>query len=266
MPAPPVVVFPIITRWARYADWTRDIHVGAKSDHSKRDGLGSRFLLWEKPGDRHVMHVDMLRPRSGPFLASRRALVALLNGHLRLIQPFAWLSIQSICVKRTERGRSLSRCFCKPWPTWLKLSCLKSSRQRGIKSPPGKPAETYQRDSSRISVLYSQLIPQSTHSGHDANMEAPIHDLPLPTFASTWAGGGTLDFFLGSDAHHPGHPTSLQELYRLPCSEIGCASVGRFLSAHDRNERCEQSVRKKYVLLRIRGAPLCSIPRHSLPL
>lgn len=56
LPAPPEVVFPTITRWARYADWTRDIHVGAEWHHIKRGGLGSRFLLWEKPGDRHVMH------------------------------------------------------------------------------------------------------------------------------------------------------------------------------------------------------------------
>lgn len=55
-PAPPEVVFPLITRWARYADWTRSIHVGAEWHSIRKGGLGSRFLLWEKPGDRHVMH------------------------------------------------------------------------------------------------------------------------------------------------------------------------------------------------------------------
>ncbi len=55
-PAPPEVVFPIMTRWARYADWTRSIHVGAEWHHIRKGGIGSRFLLWEKPGDRHVMH------------------------------------------------------------------------------------------------------------------------------------------------------------------------------------------------------------------
>jgi len=56
LPAPPEVVFPILTRWARYADWTHDVHVGAEWHEIRRGGVGSRFLLWEKPGDRHVMH------------------------------------------------------------------------------------------------------------------------------------------------------------------------------------------------------------------
>ncbi len=56
IPALPEVVFPIITRWARYADWTRTVHVGAEWHVVQRGGVGSRFLLWEKPGDRHVMH------------------------------------------------------------------------------------------------------------------------------------------------------------------------------------------------------------------
>lgn len=55
-PAPPDVVFNTLTRWARYADWTRTIHVGAEWHVIRQGGLGSRFLLWEKPGDRHVMH------------------------------------------------------------------------------------------------------------------------------------------------------------------------------------------------------------------
>jgi uncharacterized protein YndB with AHSA1/START domain len=55
-PAPPDLVFNAFTRWSRYADWTRDIHVGAEWHTIRQGGMGSRFLLWEKPGDRHVMH------------------------------------------------------------------------------------------------------------------------------------------------------------------------------------------------------------------
>ncbi len=49
-------VFNAFTRLARYADWTRDIHVGVEWLTVKAGGVGSRFLLWEKPGGRQVMH------------------------------------------------------------------------------------------------------------------------------------------------------------------------------------------------------------------
>ncbi|WP_323844318.1 SRPBCC family protein [Microbulbifer magnicolonia] len=55
-PASPELVFNVFSRFARYADWTRTIHVGAEWHRVRRGGLGSRFLIWEKPGDRHVMH------------------------------------------------------------------------------------------------------------------------------------------------------------------------------------------------------------------
>jgi len=53
---PPQVVFNAFTRFARYADWTRMIHVGGEWLEIKAGGVGSRFLLWEKPGGRQVMH------------------------------------------------------------------------------------------------------------------------------------------------------------------------------------------------------------------
>jgi hypothetical protein len=53
---PPDIVFNAFTRFARYADWTRTIHVGAEWLQLKAGGIGSKFLLWEKPGDHHVMH------------------------------------------------------------------------------------------------------------------------------------------------------------------------------------------------------------------
>lgn len=54
--APPDIVFNAFTRFARYTDWTRTIHVGCEWLTVKAGGVGSRFLLWEKPGDRQVMH------------------------------------------------------------------------------------------------------------------------------------------------------------------------------------------------------------------
>lgn len=53
---PPDVVFNAFTAFSRYADWTRMIHVGAEWLELKTGGVGSKFLLWEKPGDRQVMH------------------------------------------------------------------------------------------------------------------------------------------------------------------------------------------------------------------
>jgi hypothetical protein len=49
-------VFNAFTRFARYLDWTRDIHVAAEWLDVRAGGVGSRFLLWEKPGSRQVMH------------------------------------------------------------------------------------------------------------------------------------------------------------------------------------------------------------------
>lgn len=60
VPAPRDLVFNAFTRWARYADWTRTIHVGAQWHIIRKGGVGSRFLLWEKPADRHVMHYATL--------------------------------------------------------------------------------------------------------------------------------------------------------------------------------------------------------------
>ncbi len=53
---PPEVVFNAFSRFARYPDWTPMIHVGAEWLQIKAGGVGSRFLLWEKPGERQVMH------------------------------------------------------------------------------------------------------------------------------------------------------------------------------------------------------------------
>ncbi len=53
---PPDVVFNAFSRFSRYADWTRTIHVGAEWLDIRAGGPGSKFLLWEKPGDRQVMH------------------------------------------------------------------------------------------------------------------------------------------------------------------------------------------------------------------
>lgn len=54
--SPPQVVFNAFTRFSRYADWTRSIHVGCEWLGVRAGGVGSRFLLWEKPGGRQVMH------------------------------------------------------------------------------------------------------------------------------------------------------------------------------------------------------------------
>ncbi len=54
--APPQVVFNAFSRFSRYADWTRMIHVGCEWLDVRAGGVGSKFLLWEKPGKRQVMH------------------------------------------------------------------------------------------------------------------------------------------------------------------------------------------------------------------
>jgi uncharacterized protein YndB with AHSA1/START domain len=54
--APIEDVFNAFTRFARYADWTRRIHVGAEWYEVREGGVGSKFMIWEKVGDRHVMH------------------------------------------------------------------------------------------------------------------------------------------------------------------------------------------------------------------
>lgn len=54
--APEETVFNVFSRFERYADWTRTIHVGSEWHQIRQGGLGSRFLIWEKPADRHVMH------------------------------------------------------------------------------------------------------------------------------------------------------------------------------------------------------------------
>lgn len=54
--APVGDVFNAFTRFARYADWTRRIHVGAEWYEVRKGGVGSKFMIWEKVGDRHVMH------------------------------------------------------------------------------------------------------------------------------------------------------------------------------------------------------------------
>ena len=53
-------VFNPFTRFARYADWTRRIHVGAEWYEVKAGGTGSKFMIWEKVGDRHVMHYSVI--------------------------------------------------------------------------------------------------------------------------------------------------------------------------------------------------------------
>ena len=52
----PDVVFNAFSRFARYTDWTRQIHVGVEWLNLQAGGVGSKFLLWEKPGGRQVMH------------------------------------------------------------------------------------------------------------------------------------------------------------------------------------------------------------------
>jgi uncharacterized protein YndB with AHSA1/START domain len=52
----PLQVFDAFSRFARYTDWTRNIHVGAEWLSVRAGGVGSKFLLWEKPGGRQVMH------------------------------------------------------------------------------------------------------------------------------------------------------------------------------------------------------------------
>jgi uncharacterized protein YndB with AHSA1/START domain len=58
--APPQVVFNAFTRFARYADWTRMIHVGCEWLDVRAGGVGSRFLLWEKPGGRQVIRYAVI--------------------------------------------------------------------------------------------------------------------------------------------------------------------------------------------------------------
>ncbi|MFC7139940.1 SRPBCC family protein [Halosimplex aquaticum] len=58
--APVSDVFNAFSRFARYADWTRDIHVGYEWLDVVEGGVGSKFLIWEKPGDRHVMHYGVV--------------------------------------------------------------------------------------------------------------------------------------------------------------------------------------------------------------
>lgn len=50
------LIFNAFTRFARYRDWTPMIHVDQQWLTVREGGVGSRFLLWEKPGDRQVQH------------------------------------------------------------------------------------------------------------------------------------------------------------------------------------------------------------------
>jgi uncharacterized protein YndB with AHSA1/START domain len=57
---PPSVIFNAFTRFARYRDWTPQIHVDQQWLTVRAGGVGSQFLLWEKPGDRHVQHYGVV--------------------------------------------------------------------------------------------------------------------------------------------------------------------------------------------------------------
>ena len=57
---PPSVIFNAFTRFARYRDWTPMIHVDQQWLTVRQGGVGSQFLLWEKPGDRHVQHYGVV--------------------------------------------------------------------------------------------------------------------------------------------------------------------------------------------------------------
>jgi len=52
----PSVIFNAFTRFARYRDWTPTIHCDQQWLTVRDGGVGSRFLLWEKPGGRQVQH------------------------------------------------------------------------------------------------------------------------------------------------------------------------------------------------------------------
>jgi len=57
---PPSTIFNAFSRFARYRDWTPMIHVDQQWLDIQAGGVGSRFLLWEKPGDRHVQHYGVV--------------------------------------------------------------------------------------------------------------------------------------------------------------------------------------------------------------
>lgn len=56
----PSVIFNAFSRFARYRDWTTMIHVDQQWLSVREGGVGSQFLLWEKPGDRHVQHYGVV--------------------------------------------------------------------------------------------------------------------------------------------------------------------------------------------------------------
>jgi len=57
---PPSVIFNAFTSFARYRDWSTMIHVDQQWLSLRAGGVGSKFLLWEKPGDRHVQHYGVV--------------------------------------------------------------------------------------------------------------------------------------------------------------------------------------------------------------
>lgn len=57
---PPSVIFNAFTSFARYRDWSTMIHVDQQWLSLRAGGVGSKFLLWVKPGDRHVQHYGVV--------------------------------------------------------------------------------------------------------------------------------------------------------------------------------------------------------------
>lgn len=57
---PPALIFNAFTSFARYRDWSQMIHVDQQWLSVREGGVGSKFLLWEKPGDRHVQHYGVV--------------------------------------------------------------------------------------------------------------------------------------------------------------------------------------------------------------
>ncbi len=53
-------VFNAFSQFFHYSDWTHDIHVGPEWLEIKKDGVGSKFMIWEKPCGLHVLHYGVV--------------------------------------------------------------------------------------------------------------------------------------------------------------------------------------------------------------
>jgi uncharacterized protein YndB with AHSA1/START domain len=70
---PPAVVFDAFTQWTGYERWAPDLQTSAHWLSVQAGGPGSRFVLYDKPGPRHLAHFGVVTDLDSPRSFSWRA-------------------------------------------------------------------------------------------------------------------------------------------------------------------------------------------------